>query len=118
MASRFLLAILLVPLLFATSASSRPCDAVGQALGIVQITSGTATSTYYVDDRGAVDGNGIWLYQETNGAWSCHAPGVYFGDAQHRDLQRGTGPMITLFEVSSGDICIDNYAGPRDVNIL
>jgi hypothetical protein len=67
------------------------CDSKGQpALGIVQVTGGSAGSTFYVDDRNYVTGNGIWFYQEDNGLWTEKPAGVVVGDPEHRDLQRGS----------------------------
>lgn len=35
------------------------------ALGIIEVA--TPAATFYVDDRNYLDGNGVWVYQETNG---------------------------------------------------
>ena len=50
----------------AAHAAEGRCDSDGApALGIVQIDLPDG-STYYVDDRNFVLGNGIWLYEESN----------------------------------------------------
>ena len=49
----------------AAQASEGLCDSDGApALGIVPLE--TPAGTYYVDDRNAVVGNGVWVYEETN----------------------------------------------------
>lgn len=71
-------------------ASYGDCDSGGHpALGIIQVTGGTADSTVYLDDRNYALGNGLWTYHETNGLWAPKLPGVYLGDPLHADLQRG-----------------------------
>jgi hypothetical protein len=94
------------------AAASDPCSSDGApAAGIVQLTGGEEGSTFYVDDRNAVTGNGLWLYEESNGVWGAKLPGVYVGDPEHRDLQRG-GPWCNavgciLLDV---DACWDERA--------
>lgn len=81
------LALLLVPLV---AGSGDECTSNGwPSAGIIQVTGGTALTTAYLDDRNVVLGNGIYTYIESNGIWTPKAPGVYLGDPQHADLQRG-----------------------------
>ena len=50
----------------AAPAQAGACDSDGYpATGVTEIE--TAAATYYVDDRGAVLGNGVWIYEESNG---------------------------------------------------
>lgn len=70
-------------------AQDDPCSSNGYpALGIVQVTGGSANSTVYLDDRSML-GHGEEMYLESNGIWTQKAPGIYTGDANHLDLQRG-----------------------------
>jgi hypothetical protein len=86
----FLAGVLAIAVFAAATHDDEGCTSAGQpALGIVQITSGSADATFYVDDRNYATGNGIWLYQEYNGVWEDKDAGVYVGDPEHRDLQRG-----------------------------
>lgn len=67
------------------------CDGAGQpALGIVEVTTGLAQYTFYVDDRNWVLGNGLWLYQEANGVWTHQGAGIHRGDVTDHNLQRGS----------------------------
>ena len=66
------------------------CDSDRQpALGIVEMTNGKAEATFYVDDRNHVQGNGVWVYQESNGVWTSQGAGVHVGDVTDHNLQRG-----------------------------
>lgn len=57
---------LVAGMLSAGAAQANPCTSEGNpALGVSKHE--TAAGTYYVDDRGAVIGNGVWVYKETNG---------------------------------------------------
>lgn len=79
-------------------------------LGILEITNGTPERTYYVDDRNAVTGHGIWLYQETNGRWMSHGGvGVYLDVVAAANLQRGGPSLLFPDEV---DICSDDIEPP------
>lgn len=65
------------------------CDG-NPCLQVVEVTNGDPNAgTYYLDDRNAVLGNGVWLWQESNGIWHDRAPGVHLGNAAAEDLQRG-----------------------------
>lgn len=59
------------------------------ALGIVEFTTGDPDATFYVDDRNAVKGYGVWVYQESNFVWTSQGPGVHTGDITAHNLQRG-----------------------------
>lgn len=103
--------VLLVPALVSATHGSRWCAGPDPALGIVQVTSGSADATFYVDDRNFLLGNGVWLYQEHNGAWTAKLPGVYLGDPTHADLQRGGSSVIIPASgprTSDPDICTDD----------
>ncbi|MFA5860585.1 MAG: hypothetical protein WDA16_02715, partial [Candidatus Thermoplasmatota archaeon] len=71
----FLGLLFLLPLLTTTAAPTDFCAGQQPALGILQVTGGTADTTFYVDDRNYVTGNGLWIYEETNGVWSGHTAG-------------------------------------------
>jgi hypothetical protein len=94
------------------------CDSNGQpALGIVQVTAGTAETTVYVDDRNYLE-NGIWMYVESNGVWTQKDAGVYFGDPDHVDLQRGGYSCVVPDCLGGNEICVDDsWAGP-DLEVL
>lgn len=82
----------MIPLVTLANASIGDCDSDGQpALGIVEVTSGSPDSTFYLDDRNWLVGNGIWTYEESNGIWKEKLAGVYFGDPSHESHQRGQG---------------------------
>lgn len=100
--------IVLTPLLSVANASIGQCTGPEPALGIVQITGGSADSTFYVDDRNYLLGNGIWTYAETNGIWTQKAPGVVHGDPHHEDLQRGLNAYFALVPDWAEDICTDD----------
>lgn len=55
------------------------CD--GNACAGLVMVGDSPDRTYYVDDRNFVLGNGLWLYEESNGIWVA-------GDAL-ASLQRG-----------------------------
>lgn len=107
----------LVPLVPVAHASTGPCEG-DFSLGIVQITGGTADSTYYMDDRNFVTGHGIWLYAETNGIWSGHEAGVYLGDPDHVDLQRGWNRLFGGVTPDDDWICVDDPYAFSDLNIF
>lgn len=82
---------LAAPLAGASHQPTGDCDAAGApALGVVEIKLGDAK--YYLDDRNAALGNGLWLYQETNGVYRA-------GDVAH-SLQRG-GESLATREIDS-----------------
>lgn len=118
MIARVVLFILLLPLVSTTFASTGRCEGPDPSLGIIQITGGTADSTFYVDDRNYVQGDGIWLYAETNGVWSGHAVGAYFGDPNHVDLQRGPVSLFGSIVPDDMPTCIDDPYFSSDLNIL
>ena len=73
------------------------------ALGVVQIGN-DASATFYVDDRNYPTGNGIWLYQESNGVFSPENEPIW-------NLQRGG--ECGIIPCDNADICGDsNPAGP------
>jgi hypothetical protein len=78
------------------------CDVPGNvALGIITIGSGKADSmTIYLDDRNYVQGNGLWLYLESN----------------HQDrLQLGGSSIIIP---NDNEICIDDSPNGPDTLIM
>lgn len=107
---------LLVPLAAGSHPTPPGCGSKGHpALGIVEVTGGTAETTVYVDDRNQVFGNGIWLYAEANGVWTPKPAGVYAGDAVHDDLQRGgTSPIVP----DDVELCVDDPRVSPDLFIL
>lgn len=98
----FLAGLCTLAIVAASHTPQGECDSDGQpALGIIEVTLGYASGSFYADDRNYVTGNGIWFYQEGNGIWSPKAPGVYSGAEVAHDLQRGshcgpTGPELPL----------------------
>lgn len=82
-----MLAALALPL----SASAEPqgrCDG-GDNIALGIITIATPAATFYVDDRNLPDGNGLWVYMESNG---------------HDGLQRGGASPIVP---DDSEICTD-----------
>ncbi len=81
----------------------------GVALGIVTIGSGQAGSTtFYVDDRNELFGNGLWIYEESN-----HIDG----------LQRGGGSILNPYDRAAGlpednEICWDDSTNGPDALIF
>jgi hypothetical protein len=73
------------------------------SLGILEATGGAANSTYYVDDRGTVFGDGTYFYQESNGIWVPTSPGVH-PQTDHSSLQTGGSASLGL---GQSDLCSD-----------
>jgi hypothetical protein len=97
------------------------CDSGGQlALQRIEITPGRAAGTMYVDDENYLLGNGVWVYEETNGLWMEKAPGLYLEGLSNANLQRGGGPPISASPPghSDPDICTDDSTGPPDTMLL
>lgn len=93
----------------ATSSHSNDpaCGSKGYpALGIIEVTGGSADTTVYIDDRNDALGNDIWIYQEANAIWSPKDAGVYMGDAAHKDLQRG--PHCWQWSPCYNVACVDD----------
>lgn len=90
------------------------CDADGEvALGIIEVGTGGEYTTFYVDDRNFVSGNGLWIYQESNGVYGRDLDGD--GDVDpHDNLQRGG----TSGGESGLDPCIDQGPWHPDGNIF
>lgn len=88
-------------LVAATHTPAGRCDSDGApALGIVEITTGHPSATFYVDDRGALllGGNDVWIYMEDNGVWTAQGPGIHTGDVTNHNLQRGYGNCLFVCE--------------------
>jgi hypothetical protein len=107
-----LAASFLLPL--APHAAAGDCEAGLFATGEWEFTGGSASTTWYLDDRDYVTGNGFWIYEETNGIWSEKLPGVYANALGYygtfSDLQRGgSSPLVP----GDNEICTDDSpAGP------
>jgi hypothetical protein len=92
---KLLVVVLLAFPSFATAIHALPTtDACspGRGLGEIEVTAGSAQSTYYVDERDVLAGDSFWLYEESNGVWSGRTAGVYaaaIGGNVGADLQRG-----------------------------
>lgn len=116
---KLLIALLLLalPVTLAT-ASTGQCTGPNPAFGIIQITGGTRDSTFYINDRNQLLGNGIWTYAETNGIWTAKGAGVVQGDPQHEDLQRGLKAYFPLVPGWAEDICTDDPSVISDSVIL
>ena len=87
----FLALVFAAAIVAASHTPAGPCDGGGQpALGIVEVTGGSAETTFYIDDRNYFTGNGLWLYAEANGIWTPKTvAGVFADDVADHDLQRG-----------------------------
>jgi len=85
---------------FVATAATDQCDS-GEAfaLGVVEISpTNDPTATFYVDDRNYALGNGIWIYQETNG--------IFGGNSiWQEDLQRGG---VSPYMPDDPEICVDD----------
>ena len=91
-----LAATLVAPFALATHTPQGGCDS-GDApsLGIVQI--GEGDDAFYVDDRNYLLGNGIWIYEETNG--------IFVADDPAHSIQRGgASPYVP----DDSEICVDD----------
>lgn len=75
-------------------ASGDVCHGDGPALGIIEVTQGSSNSTYYVDDRGAVLGDGTYLYEESNGIWVPKPAGLYDEVHDYSNLQPGGNSIL------------------------
>ena len=70
------------------------------ALGLVEISpANDAATTFYIDDRNFALGNGLWLYQESNG--------IFVGGDVTKDLQRGG---TSEYVPDDSDVCVDDRA--------
>lgn len=103
----FLIALLstVVPLVPHAAASLGDCDSKGQpALGEVEIGDADPGATFYVDDRNYALGNGVWVYEESNGVYAGPENG---GGPLNpaADLQRGGAGQIFL---DNEEICTDD----------
>ena len=82
----------------ATASDSAKCGSGGgTGLGIIDVGG-----VVYIDDRDYINGNGIWVYVETNGQ-----PG----------LQRGPSNPVGLVDPSFNDAC-DDHSGNPDLNVF
>ena len=91
-----LVATMVAPFALATHTPQGDCDG-GDApsLGLVQV--GEGDGAFYVDDRSYLFGNGIWVYEETNGVWAA-------GDPAH-SLQRGGASFLVP---DDRETCVDD----------
>jgi hypothetical protein len=64
------------------------------ALGEVEIAN--PAQVLYIDDRNYVLGNGLWMYEESNG--------IYPGTGAANDLQRGGS---SIFVPGDNEVCTD-----------
>lgn len=96
-----------LPSAFASHAPAGRCDSNGApALGIVEVSGGSADTTFYVYD----DGRGLpEVWQESNGIWVA-------GGDPHHNLQRGGGasPIIP----DDPEVCPEDPTVPPDSRIL
>lgn len=96
--------LLALPAALASHTPQGDCDAGdGPSLGIFTISGGTADTTFYVDDRGAL---GVSIYRESNGISSG-------GSDPAHDLQRGAPSPVF-----GPDSCVDDPNVPPDERIL
>ena len=91
-----LLATLALPFAAHAEHSEGLCDSGdAPALGIIEFEAPDGT-IYYIDDRNYLLGNGIWLYEETNG--------VYDEDPEIGHLQRGGASDVVP---DDAEVCTD-----------
>lgn len=106
---RIVLALLaglaLAPAAYGTHTPQGRCDG-NPSLGIIEISGGTADTTFYVDDRNVVTGNGIWVYLESNGIWTGTDPA--------HDLQRGS--YICMY--CEPETCVDDPEVEPDMMVI
>lgn len=82
--------------------------------GVWQVTDGTAANTYYVDDRDLVTGNGVWIFEETNGIWTPKAPGVTRApDLAHQDDLQAFYCAETIVPDCAGPYCAGDVLPDR-----
>jgi hypothetical protein len=92
-------------------------------LGELEIGDGTAPHTFYVDDRNYFLGNGVWIYEESNGIFTPHpySPHVYgwwdFIYPRNGDLQRGGAGILDPY-VPGGDKEVCSDRGPWQPDTL
>lgn len=80
-----------------TPASADPCGAGGgTGLGVIDIGG-----LVYIDDRDYVNGNGLWIYVESNG---------------QTGLQRGASNPLGIADPSFNDSCVES-SNP-DLNVF
>lgn len=106
MRSALVLALLLaVPLVAAHHDTSiGRCDPEPVGLGIVHVPPfpfHSAERGFYIDDRNYPMGNGVWIYQESNGVYSGGIEGMLHATL---DLQRGGSSIIIP---DDGDVCVE-----------
>ena len=103
-----LVAALVSPLAIASHGVGR-CDGGDNiSLGMMEVGGGDPAATFYVDDRNYALGNGIWIYQESNGIYTA-------GASAHDNLQRGgASPYVP----DDAEICTDVGEYDPDTLIL
>ena len=91
-----LVATMIAPFALATHTPQGGCDSEDTpSLGIVQV--GDGDDAYYIDDRNYLLGNGIWVYEESNGIWVADDPA--------HSLQRGGA---SAYIPDDSEICVDD----------
>jgi len=91
-----LVTTILAPFALATHTPQGGCDSEdAPALGIIQV--GEGDDAYYIDDRNLAIGNGLWVYEETNGIWVA-------GDTAHSIQRGGASPYVP----DDSEICVDD----------
>lgn len=92
-----LIATISTPLALGEHTPEGLCDSGdAPALGIMRFDAPNG-GIYYIDDRNYILGNGIWLYEETNGI-------IVNGDNAH-SLQRGGA---SAYVPDDSEICVDD----------
>ncbi|MFA5860231.1 MAG: hypothetical protein WDA16_00910 [Candidatus Thermoplasmatota archaeon] len=99
---------------FVAHASEGACNS-GDALSLGEIEispTGDPGATFYLDDRNAVLGNGLWTYQESNGDFTGGNAAV--------DLQRGgSSPYVPSTPVTNEtEVCVDTHDEAPDTLIM
>ena len=91
-----LVATMVAPFALASHTPQGQCDSEDSpSLGIIQV--GEGDDAYYVDDRNYAQGNGIWIYDETNGIWAA-------GDPAHSLQRGGASPYVP----DDSEVCVDD----------
>lgn len=89
------LALLAVPLVAAHhDTSAGRCDPQPVGAGIIHVPPfpwHSAQNGYYIDDRNFAMGNGVWIYQESNGVYAGGIEGMLHATL---DLQRGGSSIV------------------------
>lgn len=98
---RALLLVALLLLLPALATATHYSDPICRPRSIAAVLQGTnevnligASRTFYIDDRGYLLGNGVYVYQESNGVFTNQGFGLHRTVTTMHNLQRGGDALI------------------------